>query len=100
MAPKKSWDDDDGRTIASMQDVGRPSIFPRRERDLQKEYTTVSDESENADNARPWEQNQGLNRQERKWYALGALKAALLIGLVYIVGLGIAILLMLFLWAR
>lgn len=39
-----------------------------------------------------------MTKEERRWYVLGALKAALLIGLVFIVGLGLAILLMIWFW--
>jgi hypothetical protein len=39
-----------------------------------------------------------LSRQERRWYALGALKGALMIGAVYLIGLGVLIALMLGLW--
>lgn len=39
-----------------------------------------------------------LSRQERRWYALGALKSALLIGSVYVIGLGVLIAVMLWIW--
>ena len=39
-----------------------------------------------------------LSRQERRWVALGALKSALLIGFVYLAGIGLLIRLMLTLW--
>lgn len=39
-----------------------------------------------------------LSRQERRWVALGALKSALLIGFVYLAGIGLIIWLMLALW--
>lgn len=39
-----------------------------------------------------------LSRQERRWYALGALKSALLIGGVYVIGLAVIIGLMLLFW--
>ena len=37
-----------------------------------------------------------MTPEERRWYVLGAMKAGLLIGLAYIVGLGLVVLL--FLW--
>lgn len=40
-----------------------------------------------------------LTPEERRMYALGALKAALLIAFVFLAGLGAVILLMLFLWS-
>ncbi len=39
-----------------------------------------------------------LTRKERRWVALGALKSALLIGSVYLIGGAVLIWLMLFLW--
>ena len=48
-------------------------------------------------NDRPWEDS-SLNKKERFWYAMGALKAALLIGLAYLAGLAAVILLLLLLW--
>lgn len=39
-----------------------------------------------------------LTRQERRWYALGALKSALLIGMVYLAGLAIVIAIILAIW--
>lgn len=42
---------------------------------------------------------QDLTKSERRWVALGALKSALLIALVFIAGLGLAILLMIFFWS-
>ena len=82
------YDDDDGRTIADMSDVSRPSLMGRRaperpEDPLSRESSGGSDDY--------------IPPEDRKWYVLGALKAALLIGLVFIVGLGLVVLL--FLWA-
>lgn len=39
-----------------------------------------------------------LTRRERRWVAFGALKSALLIGSVYLIGGAVLIWLMLFLW--
>ena len=46
---------------------------------------------------RPWE-NAPFTRKERWMYTLGALKASLLIGLVYLAGLGLLVGLMVFFW--
>ena len=91
---KKVYEDDDGRTIADMSGVGRPSLFlPRRtEGDPQSPFPQPSEE-------RPeWEQSP-VSGEERRMYILGALKAALLIAFAFIGGLGIVILLMLLFWA-
>lgn len=108
MARKREWDDDDGRTIASMNGVGRQNMFipqknPRDDREPTHPDTVnisenfVSDE-ETPENDRPWDQSNRFSKQESRWYALGALRAALLIGLTFIVGLGLTILLMILLW--
>ena len=109
MARKKTWDDDDGRTIASMSDVQRPNLFiPRKnQRDshmpahpdaVNATDSFVPVEEEASENDRPWDQSDRFSKQERRCYALGALKAALLIGMAFIVGLGIAILAMILIW--
>ena len=85
------YDDDDGRTIADMSGVGHQPVFlPRRPQ------RRTPDRTED-DRAVPPREEDLLTPQERRWYVLGALKAALLIGLVFIVGLGLVVLL--FLWA-
>ena len=86
--------EDDGRTITDMSALERPSLFghlPRRgKRPGQAEQTAPELFHE--------ENKEQVDPQIRKWYILGALKAGLLIGLAFIVGLGLLILLMLLLW--
>lgn len=55
------------------------------------------DDRENKDKAGGPPQPE-YTRQQRRWAALGALKAALLIGAAYLVGLGIIIGLMVLFW--
>lgn len=97
---RKLPDHDDGRTIADMSGVERPSLLGslagERMRDAIKRSGHASRE-EHPRTDRPWEDT-GLSREERRWYLLGALKAALLIALVFIVGLGLFIALLLLLW--
>lgn len=90
---KKQYDDDDGRSFADMSQIERPNFFSlgrmpeRRERDEERprkpQVPAVEDE---------------MTKQERRWYVLGTLKASLLIGLAYVVGLGLLILLMVSFW--
>lgn len=68
---------DDGYTVASMEEVERPNLLQFRSPKRNTQSTT----------------NYTLNQDERKWYILGTLKAALLIGMAYAVGLGAIILL-------
>ena len=99
MARKKEWDDDDGRTIASMSEVGRQNLFiPRKPIHDERKQNVPETEYESSKNDRPWERSEQFSKQERRWYALGALKAALLIAMAFIVGLGLAILVMIWLW--
>ena len=92
---KKTYDDDDGRTIADMSDVGRqPLLLPRAPRPTPSRQDDGEGEEE-----RPWEDGEErFSREERRWYILGALKAALLIALAFIVGIGIVIALMVLAW--
>ena len=71
-------DDDDGHVIVDMSALrGRPKGFARTRRD-------VADELHDA--------------EERRMVVLGTLKAALALGMVYVVVFGIAIALMVWLW--
>ena len=96
---KKVHDDDDGRTIADMSGVNRQPLFvPRGLRDASRKPQRQEPEDPQREE-RPWEkQEELLSREERRWYILGALKAALLIALAFILGLGLAILVMVLAW--
>lgn len=92
---KRHYEDDDGRTVADMSGIGRQPLFrpsgsqPRRGEGWPAE--------ERGQGPREGEQ-EPLTREQRRWYILGALKAALLIAGVFLVGLGLTILLMALLW--
>ena len=88
---KRVYEDDDGRTIADMSGVEGPSLFVPRSPGQKK----TPAQPENKD--RPWEDT-GMTRKERRLYVLGAMKATMLIALAYIVGLGLLIALLLWLW--
>lgn len=86
---KKKYDDDDGRTIADMSGLERPSIImPQFVRRKDKSKTKAASDVNNTD----------LNREERRSYIWGALSAALLITAIFIVVFGVAIWLMLTVW--
>ncbi len=85
----KVYDDDDGRTIADMSDVAGPSMFlPRRSgrRKAPEAQTPTSGDQQDWD------------PKDRRLYIFGALRAALLIALVYAVGFGLIIGLLLLIW--
>lgn len=93
--PEETTEEDDGRTIADMSQVSRGRLLGTWH---QKQTDTSHKSSyESVTEQRPWEDS-SFSRREQRMYALGALKAALLIGLVYLGGLGGLIALMLFLW--
>lgn len=103
MAQRKKWDDDDGRTIADMSGVGRHRFFVPRTRDrkssIEQRLNTLQPEAkEQASNERYWENESEFTPKERWMYALGALKAALLIAFAFIAGLGAAVWLMIQIW--
>ena len=84
--------EDDGRTIADMSDLA-----PHRNwlggwtestgRNTRQELTPPPQAQPRED--RPWEQPPAFDREQRFWAVMGALKASLLIGLVYVVGFGL-----------
>ena len=111
MAPRREWDDDDGRVIADMSGIERPRFIVPKMRDRKssaERSRTASAEQESdsmqrglkeqAIKERSWESESEFTPQERRMYVLGALKAAILIALAFIVGLGAAVWLMLLAW--
>ncbi|MFR8548337.1 MAG: hypothetical protein ACLVEV_06920 [Lachnospiraceae bacterium] len=90
--------DDDGRTVADMSDVQR-SIFSGSWRPVGGGHIPKNnaEQQEETRPHRPWEDD-SLTKEERRMYVLGAMKAALLIGMVYLVGGGVLIALLLARW--
>ena len=90
---KKHYDDDDGRVIADMTDVRKRNLFlPHTLNSRQKDAYPASSGRE-----RPVDDP--LSGDEGRWYIFGALRAAVLIWLVYAVVFGVFIL-GLVLWFR
>ena len=90
MDRRREYEDDDGRTIADMSDITRPSAFvPRRERPGRRERE---------DSFLFEKHEEPFTREERRMYVFAALKASLLIAAAFIVGLGAAILIMILAW--
>ena len=58
----------------------------------------IHDQGESVEESEKIRPELHLSRQERRWVALGALKSALLIALVYLAGLAFVIWLMLTMW--
>ncbi len=80
---RRTYDDDDGRTIVDMSGIERPSMFGH----LPKKENRAFQKPEEPKPERPWEDN-SFNREERGAAVRGALAASLLIASAYIVGLG------------
>ena len=89
MTSKRRTDDfeDDGRVIADMSAVERPSLLghaPQRRPDAEPRASRRS--------------RVELTTKERLWMALGALRAGLTVGCVYVVFLGVIIFGLLAFW--
>lgn len=83
MRKKQLPDWDDGRTVADMSGVSQQKTpFSRI---TGQDSQTGGKES-------------SYTKRERWWVAMGALRAALLIGLVFAVGLGLVIVFLVFIW--
>ncbi len=87
---KKTYPDDDGRTVADMSGIERqPLVLPRLKKRGQPEQDGTDDAS------RP---EVPLTEQERRSYVFGALGAALLIAAVFVIVFAVAIVLLLTFW--
>ena len=88
---KRVHEDDDGRTIADMSDLARPGMLGFRKA---KQPSAPVPEQPSANE--PWREAEPImTPEERRWYILGAMKAALLIGMAFVVGIGLVVLLFL-----
>lgn len=77
---RKEWEDD-GRTVADMSGLDRPTLFGHKERASRKKQQEPSD----GDYVPP------LSRGDRWAFLLGTMKASLLIALAFLGGLGLCI---------
>lgn len=93
--PKK-YDDDDGRVIADMSDISRPNLMHLGV-PISKPTPPSQQVPEQTKEDRPWESDE-MSREDRRAYIWAALGAGLLIGLVFLVGLGLLTALLLWLW--
>ncbi len=86
--PRK-YEDDDGRTIADMSGVERPHLImprlPGEDRAMRPEQKEMPTQP-------------GFSKEEQRMAVLGALKAALLVALPFILGLGLLVLFLIWLW--
>ena len=77
---RKEWEDD-GRTVADMSGLDRPTLFGHKEGGSRKKQQEASD----GDYVPP------LSRGDRWAFLLGTMKASLLIALAFLGGLGLCI---------
>lgn len=87
MSKEREYDDDDGRTVVDMRGVERMPLFGSITPPSRRELEALSKKK----NKPAWEDEFRLTGKEKFWYIMGTLKAALLIALAYIVGLGLII---------
>ena len=92
---RRTYEDDDGRTIADMSGLAPRTPLGYRRPAAERKQDPASGE---APAERPWEQS-GMSREDRRHYIWGALSAALLIALAFIAGLGLAIALIIWIYA-
>jgi hypothetical protein len=95
MASQRTHDDDDGRTIADMSDVRTSS--PLLPHDVSTLAQRLRAKDEPGQSTRDFS-DELQDSEERLMVILGTLRAALSIGLVYVVAFGIIIALMVALW--
>ena len=90
MAARRRTDDfeDDGRVIADMSAVERPSLLGH----------VPARRCEVGETRAPKRPKVELTSKERLWMALGALRAGLTVGCVYVVFLGVVIVALIALW--
>ena len=81
----RKFDDDDGRTVADMSGLERPSLLGIRPRRW-------------AEKPAPAEQSVQLDRSERRAMVRGALSAGLLIAVVFALSFALLILLLQLVW--
>jgi len=100
---KKEYEDDDGRTIADMSGVERPGMFGHLPRSFHNEQKNRADSDRDAaPHAAPGGAGEveqpPFTRRERFKYTWMALKAGLLVALVYIIGCSAVVALLYLFW--
>lgn len=90
MKKQKTYDDDDGRTIADMSGVGRSGMFTFRSFKKNSTFRKPDDDDETP--------QEDYTRDQRKAAVGGALSAALLIALAFIGAGAIVIALLTLIW--
>ncbi|MBQ1674551.1 MAG: hypothetical protein II069_00735 [Oscillospiraceae bacterium] len=88
---RKTFDDDDGRTVADMSGVSRPNLWGFRYPSSAPAGGKEPDNREEPQQDRPWDTSGQLTRRERWHFILGALSAALLIALPFAIVFAVAI---------
>ncbi len=97
--PRLEDQEDDGRTVADMSDLAPHRTWmggwSAPQSSTRRDFAPPEQRTE-----RPaWEQPASLDRTQRFWAVMGALKASLLIGMVYVIGFALAGWLMLMIWS-
>ena len=92
MRNRREYEDDDGRRVADMSGVERPNLLTVR---TPPKQARADAEADGAARKQPGWENPAASmpKDDRKAFIWGALSAALLIGLAFLVGIGLVILL-------
>lgn len=98
MKRDRVYEDDDGRTVADMSDISRQPSLLQSLRGARAEKRPPREDRPAPD--RPWESQEKLSPELQRAAIWGALKAALLIGAVYIAAAAVIILLMQLVWTH
>lgn len=93
----KKEDDEDDFVISDMSAIERPSLFGFKPIGDWKRSKSGTKESVDMTYQPANQESISLTKEETRWYIFGVLKASLLIGMVYAVGLISVIILLLFL---
>ena len=94
---EKNGFEDDGRTVADMSGIEGHASFLGSIAGLRgrgKRRREVTDEPDGKGEGKSVD----MTRDEKRWFIFGALGAALLIALAFVLGLGVIILLMVLIW--
>ena len=104
---KKEYDDDDGRVIADMSEVGQPNVLSGlvtvRKPPSEKKNTLpekVKDKQQKKKEKQIVLDGVDIDKKTRKLFIFGTLRASLLIGLIYLAAFALLIVIMLLIMGK
>ena len=106
---KKEYDDDDGRVIADMSEIGQPNVLsglvtvrkpPSQKKNIQSEKAKDKDKPKKKKEEQIVLDGVDIDKKTRKLFIFGSLRASLLIGLIYLAAFALLIVIMLLIMGR